>query len=58
MKSFEPKAEEKKAVEAQKYAAPEIVLEIDLETRAGTVLSADTDPLDLTGIDTGTELFP
>ena len=32
------------------YDAPAIVLEIELETRAGSVLPGGIDPLDLTGL--------
>ena len=32
------------------YDAPAIILEIDLETRAGSVLPGGIDPLDLTGL--------
>ena len=32
------------------YTAPAIILEIDLETRAGSVRPSGIDPLDLTGL--------
>ena len=41
----------------QTYDAPEIILEIDLETRAGSTLPGG-DPLDLTGVGTDTEFLP
>ena len=58
MKSFEINPLEKETVQPQDYAAPQIVLEIDLETRAGSQLPEGSDPLDLTGVGNGTELFP
>lgn len=42
-----------KPTEKIEYAAPEITLELDLETRAGTPLGlGGNDPLDLTGLGT------
>ena len=42
----------------REYAAPDFVLEIDLESRAGSVLPDSPDPLDLTGLGTGTDYLP
>lgn len=52
------KREENEKQVKQPYSPPEIVLEILLETRAGTPLSNTDDPLDLTGIGTGTDILP
>ena len=32
------------------YEAPAIILELDLETRAGSTITGATDPLDLVGL--------
>lgn len=40
------------------YVAPEIVLEIELETRAGSVLPDSPDPLDLAGVGTDSGYLP
>ncbi len=41
-----------KEPERKPYIAPAIILELDLETRAGSVLPTGIDPLDLTGLGT------
>ena len=46
------------AAERREYDAPDFVLEIELETRAGSVLPDSMDPLDLTGLGTGTDYLP
>ena len=40
------------------YTAPEIVLELDLETRAGSILPDAADPLDLAGVGTDSGYLP
>ena len=36
--------------EIDAYESPAIILELDLETRAGSVITGVTDPLDLVGL--------
>ena len=38
--------------EQKPYDSPAIILELDLETRAGSTLPTGIDPLDLTGLGT------
>jgi hypothetical protein len=45
-------------LDGREYTAPDFVLEIDLETRAGSVLPDSPDPLDLTGLGTGSDYLP
>lgn len=44
--------------ERKAYAAPMIVLELDLETRAGSTLPDSPDPLDLVGLGTDSNVLP